>query len=313
MVLQTYRPSGETDRSTSTSVPFDALGLPGHQPSRARPRALRKSITNHPRGRSVDDHLGERGRVLGVVLEVAEAGEQIDREVHRRRSHRQGPHVRSNQRRGGHVPRDPEERRRQVEAEAARAGRLERRGRGAPPRRRRRAPASPARSRPRSRMSADRPVRLGVVAMRVELEILLTEPFLEPFGHSRVTGALVIRLAPENRDWPGRAAPPPRRGPARAAASAGRGSSGRRAAREKLGRRARASRRSRAPPAGPPRIQRPSRRASSSLLQAAPSRASATSRPPAGTPRQQPVGLFRAAARRPWARGSPPAPRPRGP
>ena len=36
----------------------------------------------------------------------------------------------------------------------------------------------------------DRPLGLGRVAMRIELEVLLTEPLLEPFGHSRVPAPL---------------------------------------------------------------------------------------------------------------------------
>ena len=42
----------------------------------------------------------------------------------------------------------------------------------------------PARDQPRgSDDEPDRPLRFGVVPVRIELEIFLSEPFLEPFGH----------------------------------------------------------------------------------------------------------------------------------
>ena len=120
-------------------------GLPGHQPARGRPRALRKSMTNQPCGRTVATISLEGRRVLRVMLEVAEAGEQIDREVHRAGPDRQRPHVGPHQGRVGHLARDAEQRRGQVEPDARGPRRPGRRGRGGPPRRPRRAPASRAR------------------------------------------------------------------------------------------------------------------------------------------------------------------------
>ena len=80
--------------------------------------AFRKSITNHPPGaRSPPSRPGHRRAPRRG--EIAEAGEQVDGQVHRCRAERQRPHVGPNQRRGGQPRATAQQGGREVETEAS--------------------------------------------------------------------------------------------------------------------------------------------------------------------------------------------------
>ena len=82
--LHTYRPSGDTDRVTRTVCPSSSSVLLGNQPASNGRRV--QEVDHEPASRSHrGDHLAQSKCVLGVMLEISEAGKQIDREIHRRR------------------------------------------------------------------------------------------------------------------------------------------------------------------------------------------------------------------------------------
>ncbi len=121
--------------------------------------------------------------MLFVTLEVAEAGEQTHGQIHAARTDREPAHVGPDQRDVGDPAGQPEEGERQIHPDAPGAGGAE--GAGVATR-----PASHVEdppSRPetgRRGHEGDRPIRLDLVPVRIELEVFLTEPFLEPFRHA---------------------------------------------------------------------------------------------------------------------------------
>ena len=133
--------------------------------------------------------------MFGVALEVAEAGEEIDRQIHRAGPHRQVAHVGPDERGVRHALRDAQQGRREIQAEAARAGRSEGPGVAA-------GAAGDVEHPPAGlkRHGADdelhRRVGLGIVPVGVELEIFLTEPLLEPLGHWPLISAPCDRVHP---------------------------------------------------------------------------------------------------------------------
>ncbi len=192
--------------------------------------------------------------------------------------------------------------------DAARAGRAE--GAGVPPGAApdvEHPPAGPEPGGPADQR--DRPLRLGLVPMGIELEVLLTEPLLEPFGHGERDQArsLVIRLARRMVN-------------ARYSCSATttRASSCGSVSGPRLQRAVGRGEQARAPARGPAddegeragrHRQRSTRRASSSLVHAARRGSAPPPSPPPGSLARSRRRLPPRAGPPPWAPGSPPASR----
>ena len=207
--------------------------------SRRTASGFRKSITNQPPGRTVDDHLAERGRVFVVALEVAEAGEQVDGEIHRAGPDRQLAHVRADERRAGPLLGDPEQGHREIERRHIAPRRAGTPGRAARRRTRGRAPASrpPARWPPRSarppapprprrggdrgrdtpRRTTPRTIQRDRQAVRAAESQASGRPDLLASDSTRPNSPCGT-ARPAGSSTPGRAAPPRRPGRARAAA-----------------------------------------------------------------------------------------------
>jgi len=122
--------------------------------------------------------------VLGVLLEVSEAGEEIDSEIHATRTDRQLAHVRAHQRGSGYLAGQTQQGHRQIDSGAPGTGRVKS-PRMAP------CPTGYVEHPPPllkghgSDDEIDGPPSLGVVPMRIEPQVLFAEPFFEPFhgGH----------------------------------------------------------------------------------------------------------------------------------
>jgi hypothetical protein len=128
-------------------------------------------------------HLAEDGGVLLVPVKVAEAGEEIDGEVHGAGPNGEGPHVGPDQRGAGHAASAAEQAGGQVQADRPRAGQLERAGMAARAAAHvERAPAEHPREGPADKRHD--PLRIGVVTVRIQLEVFFAEPLLEPLGHA---------------------------------------------------------------------------------------------------------------------------------
>jgi hypothetical protein len=136
------------------------------------------------------NHAGQRRRVFFIGVEVAEAREEIEARVHRARTDGERPDVGPYERRVGDLPCLPQQRRREVDARHRESRRVERPG--VPTRTTADVEHAPVRA-PSDEAAEQRHQMPGVllVAVRIERQVLLTEPLFEPFGHRGPGCALV--------------------------------------------------------------------------------------------------------------------------
>src|SRR5687768_8840811 len=118
--------------------------------------------------------------MLGVLFKIPEAGKEINREVHRPGADRQLAHVGTDQRRLGYLAGQPKQGGGEIESKAPRAGGLERpRVAAGPTGHVQYPPPTLERNRPGDERHGT--LRIPIIPMRIELEILFAEPFFEPF------------------------------------------------------------------------------------------------------------------------------------
>src|SRR5437867_546916 len=122
--------------------------------------------------------------MFGIPLEVAEAGEQVDREVHGAGTDRKLAHVCADQWSIGHLASQSQQCRGEIEAKTTGPRGYEGTGMAASPARH--VQHSPPRLKwQRAANEGHRSLRVGLIPVGIEAEVVLAEPFLEPFGHRK--------------------------------------------------------------------------------------------------------------------------------